>query len=416
VKKNNFLVGFSFLILPGFTSALTLKEAYDAALKKTESVAIAESQLRAADSKVDQNRANFLPDISLKGDYNVQNQNIGTSTEKDQTSSRINLSQSLLAGGKDRANYKASTAARTSQEYNVEATRDQLYSDVSKAFYALMAARADAENIEKTIELLNKRIVELEKLNRVGRSRPLDVLAAKAQIAVLESQKVAAIAARRIAKNNFADVTGLERDSELLEGSQLPDSAGELQNYLRDLEKRPDIQSLKALNSSYEYSVDAASAGHLPSLDLSGNYFLSHDGAPTTTQNRDDWNATVTLTIPVFSGGEVNATVRQANELKTQSDLTMQKRLRDAEADVRTAYNNLVSALEQIKALETALSITEQNYRQQEKDYGYRLASNLDVLQALTSFQDTKRSLDKTRFQAYDAIAQLKAKTNTVNQ
>jgi outer membrane protein len=415
VQKNNLIISFLFLV-PGVASALTLNEAYQAALKKTESVAIAESQLRAADAKVDQNRANFLPDISLKGDYNVQNQYIGTSTEKDQTASRVNLSQSLLAGGKDRANYKAATYAKTSQQYNVEAAKDQLYSDVSKAFYALMAARAEADNVSITIDLLQKRVKELDKLNRVGRSRPLDVLAAKAQIAVLESQKVAAVAARRIAKNNIADITGLERDSELVETSIIPGSAGELKTYLQSLESRPDVQSLKALNSFYDYSIDAASSGHWPSLDLSGNYYLSHDGAPTSTQNRDDWNAAVTLTIPVFSGGEISANVRQANELKNQSDLAMQKKLRDAEADVRTAYNNLVSALEQIKALETALAITEQNYKQQEKDYGYRLASNLDVLQALTSFQDTKRSLDKTKFQAYDAIAQLKAKTNQLNQ
>ncbi len=414
MRKSN--AGFLFFVLlPVLAPALTLNEVYEAALKKTESVAIAESQLRSADAKVSQSRAGFLPEIAFKADYYTQNQTIGTSGEKEQTGSRVNLSQSLIAGGKDRAGYKASDYAMEAQKYNLQAAKNQLYSDVAKVFYALLSARADAENVEKTIELVQKRVNELEKLNRVGRSRPIDVLAAKAQIAVLESQKVAATAARRIAKNNFADVTGLDRDAELSEAGEIPEAVAELQTYLRDLENRPDVQSQKALNSYYDYSVDAASGGHWPSVDLSGNYYLSHTGAPTSTQNRDDWNATVTLTVPIYSGGETSALVRQASELKNQSALVMQKKLRDAEADVRTAYNNLISGIEQIKALEKALAITEQNYRQQERDYGYRLASNLDVLQALNSFQDTKRSLDRTRFQAYEAVAQLRAKTNKVN-
>lgn len=411
--NNNTALIFLF-ILPSLVSALTLQEVYESALKKTESVAIAESQLRAADAKVSQSRSEFLPDISLKGDYYTQNQTIGSSSDKEQTGARVNFAQSLIAGGKDRASYKASDYVRESQKLNIEAAKNQLYSDVAKVFYALLAARADADNVEKTIELLQKRITELEKLNRVGRSRPIDVLAAKSQIAVLESQKVAAVANRRIAKNNFADITGLDRDEELAEDSKLPDVVPELHSYLRELENRPDIQSQKTLNSYYEYSVDAASGGHWPSLDLSGNYYFSHGGAPTSTQNKDDWNATLTLTLPIYSGGETSALVRQASEQKNQSDLTLQKKLRDAEADVRTAYNNLISGIEQIKALEKALAITEQNYRQQERDYDYRLASNLDVLSALNSFQDTKRSLDKTRFQAYEAVAQLRAKTNKV--
>jgi len=403
-----------FVFLPAVTPALTLNEVYEAALKKTESVAIAESQYRSADAKLSQSRAGFLPEISLKADYYTQNQTIGSSGEKEQTGSRVNVAQSLIAGGKDRANYKASDYAREVQKYNVDAAKNQLYSEVAEVFYALLSARADAENIEKTIELVQKRINELERLNRVGRSRPIDVLAAKAQIAVLDSQKVAAAAARRIAKDRFAEVTGLDRDSELTEDGKVPESVPELHTYLREVEARPDVLSQKALTNYYDYTVTAANGGHWPSVDLSGNYYLSHGGAPTSTQNRDDWNASVTLTVPIYSGGETSALARQANEAKVQSDLLMQKKLRDAEAEVRTAYNNLISGIEQIKALEKALAITEQNYRQQERDYGYRLASNLDVLQALNSFQDTKRSLDRMRFQAYEALAQLRSKTNQV--
>ena len=94
----------------------------------------------------------------------------------------------------------------------------------------------------------------------------------------------------------------------------------------------------------------------------------------------------------------------------------LKKKIRDNEADVRTAYNTLVSSIEHVKALEKAVSITQANYEQQEKDHRFKLATNLDVLSALTSFQDTKRTLDKTRYLVFNSVAQLKSKTNQVGE
>ena len=71
-----------------------------------------------------------------------------------------------------------------------------------------------------------------------------------------------------------------------------------------------------------------------------------------------------------------------------------------------------MSSTEQVKTLEQAVSTNEQNYTEQEKDYRFNLATNLDVLQALNNFHDTKRSLDRTRYQAMAAWAKLKAEAN----
>lgn len=79
------------------------------------------------------------------------------------------------------------------------------------------------------------------------------------------------------------------------------------------------------------------------------------------------------------------------------------------EMDVRGAFHTLTSSIRQTKILEKALVATEQNYQEQKKDYSYGLVTNLDVLQALNSFQETKRSLDRLRFQVMASWAELKA-------
>ena len=49
-------------------------------------------------------------------------------------------------------------------------------------------------------------------------------------------------------------------------------------------------------------------------------------------------------------------------------------------------------------ALQEAFNLSEKNYQANVKDYKLNLVTNLDVLQALTAYQDTQRSLEKIRY------------------
>ena len=102
--------------------------------------------------------------------------------------------------------------------------------------------------------------------------------------------------------------------------------------------------------------------------------------------------------------GEASAREKELEQLLSQT-----RRL--AETSIRTAYNQWISALNQIQALEAALNSTEENYKEQSRNYRFGQATNLDVIQALNVFQDTKRTLERTRIQARAAFAELRALT-----
>lgn len=391
----------------------TLSEVFRAAAARTESVPIAESQLREADAVVSGARADFLPTIAGSATYQRQEKEISSINSFDQTTGKLTLSQSLLNGLGDKADLDAAKANRSAKEYNLASTRNALYASVARVYYGLLSALREVSNTQRSIDLAKERIKELNRRKKIGKTRDIEVLAADAQLAVLEAQLLAAHGARRIAKNNFANVTGLDRDLELEDTAALPTEKQNLRSFRAALDSRPDILSLRASVLSDEYAVKSAFAGHLPTLDLSGNYYLYRQHKLTSAA---DWDAQLVLSLPLFSGGAVQSSVRQAVEQKTQSELLLNQRLRDSDREIHTAYNNLTSSIEQVKALERALAATEKNYKQQEKDYRYSLATNLDVLQALNTFHDTKRSLDRTRYQALIALAELKAAANQVGE
>lgn len=414
MHKNTFILNLILMIasIQVGAAGLSLEEVYQAAIKKTESVPIAESLLRESRAQVDQVRGTFLPTLSAGIDYQRQNTRIGSTGEYDQGSTKISLYQSILAGGRDRANLKAYQAMESAQKYNLTDSKNLLYIQVARSFFTLLSAEKEVENTQKSIDLTQRRIEELQKRKRIGKSRTIEILASEAQKSVLQAQLLAAIGERRIAKNNFSNLTGLDRNTSLVDEIDLPKEVRRLDELLSTADKRPDILSLQASLEGSRYRVKAASSSYFPSLDFNANYYPSR----YHFQTGPEWDAMLVLTFPLFSGGIIQAQVREAEEERLQAELVLSQRKREARTEIHTAYNTLVSNMNQLKALEKALKATEQNYHEQEKDYRYSLATNLDVLQALNTYLDTKRTLDRTRYQALDAMAELKALVNEIEK
>lgn len=415
MRKISSIVFLFMIILASSLQAneISLDEAYQLALKKTESIPLALSQQRQAESQVDKARGEFFPSLSASANYQRQNKVIGTTSEYDQGLAKLTLSQSLFAGGKDKAQLNAAHANQNAYEYQTLDTKNALYIQVAKAFYAVLSAEHEVANTKKSIELTKKRVNELQKRKKIGKSRNIEVLAAESQHSVLEAQLIAAIGEKKTAKSNFFNFTGLDPNTPLKDDLTLPKEIKNLDTYLIKLEERPDLMSLRSNLESQSSMVRAAQADYFPRLDLTANYYFSRFHYPTTTP---DWDAGLTLTVPIFSQGITKATVREAQESRLQAELVLNQKKRNAEVEIHTAYNNLLSSLEQVKALEKAMATTEENYKQQEKDYRYSLATNLDVIQALNALDETKRTLDRTRYQALHAAAELKAVANELEK
>jgi outer membrane protein len=417
VKRKYFRINIIFLHIIWFTNsiagAVSLNEAFKSALDKIETMGIAKSQLRVSQAHLNELGGNFYPSISASGAYQLQNKNIGSLSAKDQATAKLTLTESLYAGGRDSVNFKAAELEKEVQEFNVASSKNDIYIQVSKNFYALMSANKEVENIKKTIGLTQKRIKELVIRKKIGKSRHIEVLAAEAQLSLLEAQLLAAEGEQSNATNMFVNSTGLPSDTQLNDNGSMPKDIKPLADYLALVGQRPDILGLRSKVKETDFLIEAANANNRPSLDLTSNYYPYRY---RYLQSNPDWDAYLVLTIPIYSGGISQARIQQVIEKKSQAELYLQQEYRESDRKIQMAYNTLKSSLQQVKALEKALAATEQNYLEQEKDYRYSLATNLDVLQALNTFQDTKRSLDRTKFLVLSAYAELKAAANQVEE
>ncbi|MEO5969643.1 MAG: TolC family protein [Bdellovibrionia bacterium] len=409
--------GGAITTTPEPAPVVTLKDAVRSALAKTEAVPLGEARINQADARIDQARSRFFPALSFGANFQQQDASGVLSQQSSnlfggrQSYTRFSLSQSIYEGGRDQSALSASKFDKEVQRQNLSVAGYATFTNVARGFYAILSGEREAENLNKTIAFADDRVKELRNRAKIGRSRNIELMAAQAQLSVLEAQLAAVEGQLVVARDQFILTTGLPQEVRLMEKREKPDPPKTLDEYLSHLDKRPDVAAVKAQIESTKHSIDTAKAGHLPSIGVAGNYYITREG----TQQGNNWDVGGTLTLPLFAGGLVKAQVRETSEKLIESEFLLKQTRRQAEISIRTAYNNLLSAFNQLKALDSALESTEDNYREQEKNYRFGQATNLDVIQALNTFQDTKRTLDKTRFLALSAWAELKAATAQVS-
>lgn len=374
-------------------SGQTLKDAIDAALKRSESINIQKELATQAQEAKSQAVGAFMPTITGSGNWPHQNLPQSGVTVDNQRTLKLMGDQPLFRGLRDFATLRQKKFLVEAQQYAFAAAAKQLFFDVATAYYNVIMLASDESNYRREIEVNQKRLGELRHFIKIGRSRDTELLSFQANIANLEAQAESTHGQLESAKETLAFLTGWDRNSKLNDTESI--TARDLNSYLEKIEQRPDVRSAVSTSQANLEGISAARAGHLPSLDLLGNYYFDRPFYGTT---QPDWDVQLALTIPIFEGGIVQSQVRQAQSVAVQYELLASQARRAAEQEIRQLYDTFTAGGKQISKLELAVQWSKKNYEATLRDYRNGLVTNLDVLEAITTYQDSQRLLDRQRF------------------
>lgn len=391
---------------------LTLEQVYSAALKNTESVRMAELREAQAKERLDQTNGALLPNLSASAAYQRLDDTGQANFDTDNTSAKLSLQQPLFRGFGEYAARRSAQHEVMARSANVQQARVDLYALVARAYYDVATQDQEIKNIGTLIELTERRVKDLKQRMRIGRSRDTEVLTAEAQVATLESQRQQAQTALLQAQDKLMSLSGL---TEKVAVAAKPEQANsikvdDISTQLKSLEQRPDLKALRAESESLKEQTAVSRAAHWPSIDLTGNYYLHREG----TLKDSDWDVTLGVTVPLYQGGIVSSRVRESASRAAEKEEMLRQAEREAKIDLQAAHERVTGGLAQIKTLERAYKVSEANYKAHLRDYRLSLVTHLEVLQALNSFQETKRTLDKARFQTLIAYAELQAEAAAV--
>lgn len=412
------LIGWALTLTSSMASlppSTTLKDAFLAAVEQasgppTENVRIQRELLAQSEEVKAQAIGALLPTLSSTATYLEQPpsaaENIFPTT---QGTVKLTANQPLFRGFREFAMLRQKNNLMSAQYSVLQNAARQLFYDVATAYYNRLAYQHDLANYQLEIMDSRKRLKDLYAFFKIGRSQLTDVLTFESTIASLESQIESTRGQLENAKDTLAYFTGWDRSIQI-DDSPISTHVDGIDSYLSRIEHRPDVLAALENVKAYEEGISIARGAHLPSVDLLGDYYFTRPGVLSGV----NWDAAVTLTLPLFQGGVVQSQVRQAQSISRQFSATLWQIRRTAELEVRQFHNAVITDQNQLIKLTSLVDASKKHYDTETRYYRNGLVTNLEVLQAMTTYQNSLRLLDHQKEVAKLHFAKLAAATGDI--
>lgn len=388
--------------------ALSLKDAFDRALKYNLGLIESDQNTRAAHA-VRLRRLNaLLPNLSARVSGSVEqidlkalgfNLNIpgiriptivGPFGVAD---ARGYLSQEIF-NWSDIKNWKASVESERASQYSFQSDRDLVVLTTGDAYLLVIsdAATVDSTRAQvKTAQTLYQQDVDQ---NKGGVIAGIDVLRAKVELQTQQQRLIAAENQLAIDKLALGRVTGLPNGQEFLLTDSVPYSAlGDvtLEQALRQAyTTRPDYLGAQAQVRAAELSRQSAAAENYPFLSTDTNY--GDIGSPNFASSHGTVAFSTTLNIPIFQGSQVRADKLQADAALHQRKAELADLSGRIDDQVRTAFLNLRSSSQLVTVAESNIDLANQTLTQAQDRLAAGVADNLEVVQAQESVASANQS------------------------
>lgn len=361
---------------PAEAPVRTLKQAYELALKNSDSVAISEQAIRRAEALYRAAFGGSLPVLSARSDTSWQDKR--SSPPSTQTDAAFRLSWSGLTGYRELAAVRGSKAVTAQRESEKARAEQLLLGDVAAAYYGLLQSRANAETTGRLIEFADKRLSELKERVRVGRAREADALAQEVQSQSLRSQLEESSRLAR-ARADLLEFLVRAPVAPEADDAAVPGTPGPLESYLARIESRPDVAAARESVRAADAAAAAARADFLPAVTAQANRYLYR---PAIRDN-NKWDASVGVSLPIFSFGAIRASVAAARAAATSEGFELRAARRAADLDTRNSHRDYETAVRQLEIRRRGSDLAKRDYSLQTADEKRGLVTAIEVLQSL---------------------------------
>lgn len=299
----------------------------------------------------------------------------------------------------------------------VEAVLDKAEQDLAQrviaAYTNLLLAREALSHVEIQGQTIAAQLAAAQRALAAGHGTRTDIDEAQARLDLNRAHLMGARQQIDQARHELEIMIGMPADNPRPLGSRLPAPESlhpeTLEAWIARAEAaNPELRELRARVETARHEVARASAGHKPTLDLVIQKSLSESDSVTSVNNRyDNQQLGVQLAIPLFSGGYVNAQVRQASAALAETELRLDAARRRLATRVRKEFQAVREGMAKILALEAAVRSAEQSLLANEKGFLAGTRSRLDILNAGDARATARFELAKERLIYFMARARL---------
>lgn len=404
--------------------AMDLSQAYQAALERDASLRATRAATSARGERLVQSRAQLLPNLSASVTRNRNHLErtvpdaLGRGVTSDlsygSSSEMLVLRQPLLRMvqvndlRQAQAQVDDANAALDREVQNLSVRVCGAYFEVLLAQEQLSLVRAQKTAYTTQLDAARKRFA-------AGAGTRTDIDEAQAALDLnvaqeLEAQQSLALAQRLLESMVGQPVGRLA----VLDPAKLqlrPPEPASVEAWIARAEAdSPEVRALQAQIEASRLEIEKARAGHLPTLDAVAQWSRS-DSDSVTTVNTRNTNRSIgfQLNIPLYSGGYVDSTVRQALAEHEHQREKLEATRRDLGVRVHREFRGVTEGILRVRALEQAVRSAEQVSQSNRRSFEAGSRTLMDTLNAEQQRVSALRDLAQARLQHLVSRVRLQA-------
>ncbi|WP_263262741.1 TolC family outer membrane protein [Pseudomonas sp. RIT-PI-S] len=165
------------------------------------------------------------------------------------------------------------------------------------------------------------------------------------------------------------------------------------------LSENPELASQRELLEVAQQEVQRNRAGHLPKVNAYATVrSMESDSGNTYNQRYDTNTIGVEISLPLYAGGGMSASTRQASRGLEQAEYELEGKTRETLIQLRRQFNACATGVQKIRAYEKALASAEALVVSTRYSIAGGERVNLDALNAEQQLYSTRQDLAKARY------------------
>ncbi|WP_334043061.1 TolC family outer membrane protein [Burkholderia ambifaria] len=407
-------------------NAVDLVDAVNAARAFDSGFAAAHDAQLAGHEKRWQGLAGLLPRAQLDGAYTKQDQPTAAYAAAVR---RHNVTASITQPLFDVtrfAQYRRGSALADEADVEFVKAGQTLISSVADAYFDVLHAREVLQAANAALQAFDAQFDRARAALRLGDGTLTDVDEARANRDDALASKIGAQNDLEVARGALRRLTGLDADAlAQIDWRCVPDAIPLDLSAAMDEAAREnlDVRIAQRRLDQAKADVVAATGAHLPLVNLQASYGTNWSRGANENMLDDVFGTTsktrattigVTVTIPLFAGGGLLSSSREAYRRRDQFRDALEDARRKAREGARTAYLGITNGLALMRARERALTSADSKVRSTRLGRDVGLRTQIDELNAQQRYFEAIRDLADARYRYLRARIQLSSALGTL--
>ena len=385
-----------------------LVEVYALAQQNDPQLAAAQASLEAAREGTPIARSRLLPNVNATGSVNWQDIDVKSNTadgsvDEDYWSERAGIGLVQPIYRRDRLKQLEQAKVSVSQaEWEYQSVEQNLILRVSSAYFQVLAAQDTLEFAQSELKAIARQLDQAKQRFEVGLIAITGVHEAQARYDQSRADVISAENDVGTAWEALREIIGRVGPNELATlVEEIPLKVPEPGNLdawsTLALENNPNVKAAREAAEVARQEIEIQRSGHYPTLDFVANYDINRSDAERGSDT-DVLSAAVQLAVPIYTGGGVSASTRQAQFNFQAAQKQLEAALRATDRDVRDAYRQAELSISRVQALQSTTVSAQSALEATEAGFEVGTRTLVDVLNRQSELFSAKRDYANARY------------------